>query len=111
MRRNDVLIHEDDKLIDFNIDTSSESFCRAIKGYYDFQPVDPNDENSNETEPKKTYDYISPMASKYGIIWGEPIHDERYSDLNGIKEACRQKQESTRIRVHSSSMQSYLMSL
>src|SRR5699024_9240690 len=38
---------------------------------------------------------ISPMASKYGVFWGEPIWDERFDTLDGIKEACREKQEST----------------
>lgn len=95
VRRNDVLIHEDDNLVDLNIDTDTGSFCTAIKGYYDFQAVDGNDEDTSEKEPRKTYDYISPMASKYGIHWGEPIHDERYSTLEGIQEATRLKQEST----------------
>src|SRR5699024_10360763 len=49
----------------------------------------------SEKEPTKTYDYISPMASKYGVYWGEPIHDERYSTLEGIREATRLKQEAT----------------
>src|SRR5699024_10233525 len=93
--RNDVLIHEDDNLVDLNIDTDTGSFCTAIKGYYDFQAVDGNDEDTSEKEPTKTYDYISPMASKYGVYWGEPIHDERYSTLEGIREATRLKQEAT----------------
>ncbi|WP_020007414.1 phage tail protein [Salinicoccus albus] len=91
-QRNDVLIHEDDNLIDFNITTDTDSFCTAIKGYYDFQG---DDDEGSDKEPTKTYEYISPMAEKYGVIWGEPIHDERYSTLDGIQEALKTKQEST----------------
>ena len=43
----------------------------------------------------RSYDYISPMASKYGVIWGEPIHDERFDTLAGIQAATKQKQEAT----------------
>ena len=94
VQRNDVLIHEDDNLIDFNINTDTGSFCTAIKGYYRFR-VPAGSEDSTEKEPTRTYDYISPMASKYGVIWGEPIHDERFDTLEGIQAATKQKQEST----------------
>ncbi|WP_411842163.1 phage tail protein [Salinicoccus sp. HZC-1] len=93
IKRDDIIIHEDDNLIDLSIDTDTGSFCTAIKGYYDFQET--GGEDSTEKEPQKVYDYISPMASKYGVYYGEPIYDERYSDLEGIKEACKIKQEST----------------
>lgn len=93
LQRDDIIIHEDDNLIDLSIDTDTGSFCTAIKGYYAFQSS--GGEESTEKEPTKTYDYISPMASKYGVYWGEPIYDERYSSLEGIKEACKIKQEST----------------
>lgn len=93
LQRDDIIIHEDDNLIDLSIDTDTSSFCTAIKGYYAFQSS--GGEDSTEKEPTKTYDYISPMASKYGVYWGEPIYDERYRSLEGIKEACKIKQEST----------------
>lgn len=94
VKRNDVFIHEDDNLVDFNITTDTGSFCTAIKGYYRFRvPADSGD--STEKEPTREYDYISPMASKYGVIWGEPIHDERFDTLEGIQAATKQKQEST----------------
>ena len=94
VQRNDVLIHEDDNLVDFNITTDTGSFCTAIKGYYRFR-VPAGSGDSTEKEPTRTYDYISPMASKYGVIWGEPIHDERFDTLAGIQAATKQKQEST----------------
>src|SRR5699024_6148000 len=94
VQRNDVFIHEDDNLVDFNITTDTGSFCTAIKGYYRFR-VPAGSEDSTEKEPTRTYDYISPMASKYGVIWGEPIHDERFDTLSGIQAATKQKQEST----------------
>ena len=94
VQRNDVFIHEDDNLVDFNITTDTGSFCTAIKGYYRFRgPAGSGD--STEKEPTRTYDYISPMASKYGVIWGEPIHDERFDTLAGIQAATKQKQEAT----------------
>ena len=94
VQRNDVFIHEDDNLVDFNITTDTGSFCTAIKGYYRFR-VPAGSGNSTEKEPTRTYDYISPMASKYGVIWGEPIHDERFDTLEGIQAATKQKQEAT----------------
>lgn len=94
VQRNDVFIHEDDNLVDFNITTDTGSFCTAIKGYYRFR-VPEGSGNSTEKEPTRTYDYISPMASKYGVIWGEPIHDERFDTLEGIQAAAKQKQEAT----------------
>ena len=94
VQRNDVFIHEDDNLVDFNITTDTGSFCTAIKGYYRFR-VPAGSEDSTEKEPTRTYDYISPMASKYGVIWGEPIHDERFDTLAGIQAATKQKQEAT----------------
>ena len=94
VQRNDVFIHEDDNLVDFNITTDTGSFCTAIKGYYRFR-VPAGSEDSTEKEPTREYDYISPMASKYGVIWGEPIHDERFDTLEGIQAATKQKQEAT----------------
>ena len=94
VQRNDVFIHEDDNLVDFNITTDTGSFCTAIKGYYRFR-VPAGSGDSTEKEPTQTYDYISPMASKYGVIWGEPIHDERFDTLEGIQAATKQKQEAT----------------
>ena len=94
VQRNDVFIHEDDNLVDFNITTDTGSFCTAIKGYYRFR-VPTGSGDSTEKEPTRTYDYISPMASKYGVIWGEPIHDERFDTLEGIQAATKQKQEAT----------------
>ena len=94
VQRNDVFIHEDDNLVDFNITTDTGSFCTAIKGYYRFR-VPAGSGDSTEKEPTQTYDYISPMASKYGVIWGEPIHDERFETLEGIQAATKQKQEAT----------------
>ena len=94
VQRNDVFIHEDDNLVDFNITTDTGSFCTAIKGYYRFR-VPAGSGDSTEKEPTRTYDYISPMASKYGVIWGEPIHDERFDTLAGIQAATKQKQEAT----------------
>lgn len=94
VQRNDVFIHEDDNLVDFNITTDTDSFCTAIKGYYRFR-TPAGSEDSAEKEPTRTYDYISPMASKYGVIWGEPIHDERFDTLAGIQAATQEKQEST----------------
>lgn len=94
VQRNDVFIHEDDNLVDFNITTDTGSFCTAIKGYYRFR-VPAGSGDSTEKEPTRTYDYISPMASKYGVIWGEPIHDERFDTLECIQAATKQKQEAT----------------
>ena len=92
--RNDVIIHEDDNLEDLSIDIDSSSFCTAINGYYDFQkPKDTKD--GEELVPTKEFPYISPMAEKYGVIWGEPIHDERFSNLDAIKAACKEKQENS----------------
>lgn len=65
VQRNDVMIHEDDNLVDFNITTDTGSFCTAIKGYYRFR-APAGSEDGSEKEPTRTYDYISPMASKYG---------------------------------------------
>ena len=94
VQRNDVFIHEDDNLVDFNITTDTGSFCTAIKGYYRFR-VPAGSGDSTEKEPTRTYDYISPMSNKYGVIWGEPIHDERFDTLEGIQAATKQKQEAT----------------
>ena len=94
VQRNDVLIHEDDNLIDFNINTDTGSFCTAIRYYYDFKSTG---EGESETEkvPTKNDVYISPMASKYGVHYGEPIYDERFSVKANAMEAAKQKQEST----------------
>lgn len=95
VKRNDIFIHEDDNLIDLNISTDTSSFCTAIRGYYRFRVPEGGGDESSEKEPTREYEYISPMAAKYGVIWGEPIWDERYDTEDGIKEACRLKQEST----------------
>lgn len=84
--RRDIMIHEDDNLLDLQIDTDTSSFCTAIRGYYDFD----DDEN-----PRQHTDYISPMADKYGVYWGQPVVDDRFNDVDAVREACRKKQEST----------------
>ena len=94
VQRNDVLIHEDDNLIDFNINTDTGSFCTAIRYYYDFKSTGEG-ESETEKEPTKNDVYISPMASKYGVHYGEPIYDERFSVKANAMEAAKQKQEST----------------
>ena len=94
VQRNDVLIHEDDNLIDFNINTDTGSFCTAIRYYYDFKATGDSEE-STEKEPTKNDVYISPMASKYGVHYGEPIYDERFSVKSNAEQAAKEKQEST----------------
>ena len=94
VQRNDVLIHEDDNLIDFNINTDTGSFCTAIRYYYDFKATGEG-ESETEKKPTKNDVYRSPMADKYGLHFGEPIHDERYSVKANAREAAKQKQEST----------------
>lgn len=94
VQRNDVLIHEDDNLIDFNINTDTGSFCTAIRYYYDFKSTGEG-ESETEKKPTKNDVYISPMASKYGVNYGEPIYDERFSVKANAMEAAKQKQEST----------------
>ena len=94
VQRNDVLIHEDDNLIDFNINTDTGSFCTAIRYYYDFK-ANGDSEESTEKEPTKNDVYISPMASKYGVHYGEPIYDERFSVKANAEQAAKEKQEST----------------
>ena len=94
VQRNDVLIHEDDNLIDFNINTDTGSFCTAIRYYYDFKATGDSEE-STEKEPTKNDVYISPMASKYGVHYGEPIYDERFSVKANAEQAAKEKQEST----------------
>src|SRR5699024_4136634 len=70
------------------------SFCTAIKGYYRFR-VPAGSGDSTEKDPTRTYHYISPMASKYGDNWGEPIHDERFDNLEDSKAGPQEKQEYT----------------
>ena len=94
VQRNDVLIHEDDNLIDFNINTDTGSFCTAIRYYYDFKATGDSEE-STEKEPTKNDVYISPMANKYGVHYGEPIYDERFSVKANAEQAAKEKQEST----------------
>ena len=94
VQRNDVLIHEDDNLIDFNINTDTGSFCTAIRYYYDFKATGDSEE-STEKEPTKNDVYISPMASRYGVHYGEPIYDERFSVKTNAEQAAKEKQEST----------------
>ena len=94
VQRNDLLIHEDDNLIDFNINTDTGSFCTAIRYYYDFKATGDSEE-STEKEPTKNDVYISPMASKYGVHYGEPIYDERFSVKTNAEQAAKEKQEST----------------
>ena len=94
VKRNDVLIHEDDNLIDFNINTDTGSFCTAIRYYYDFKSTGEG-ESETEKEPTKNDVYISPMASKYGVHYGEPIYDERFSVKANAEQAAKEKQEST----------------
>ena len=94
MQRNDLLIHEDDNLIDFNINTDTGSFCTAIRYYYDFKATGDSEE-STEKEPTKNDVYVSPMASKYGVHYGEPIYDERFSVKANAEQAAKEKQEST----------------
>lgn len=94
VQRNDLLIHEDDNLIDFNINTDTGSFCTAIRYYYDFKATGDSEE-STEKEPTKNDVYISPMASKYGVHYGEPIYDERFSVKANAEQAAKEKQEST----------------
>ncbi|WP_271401434.1 phage tail protein [Salinicoccus roseus] len=84
--RRDIMIHEDDNLLDLQIDTDTSSFCTAIKGYYDF------DDDGN---PQQNTEYISPMADKYGLYWGQPVVDDRFNDIDAVREACRKKQEGT----------------
>ena len=93
-QRNDLLIHEDDNLIDFNINTDTGSFCTAIRYYYDFKATGDSEE-STEKEPTKNDVYVSPMASKYGVHYGEPIYDERFSVKANAEQAAKEKQEST----------------
>lgn len=94
VQRNDLLIHEDDNLIDFNINTDTGSFCTAIRYYYDFKAT-VDSEETTEKEPTKNDVYISPMASKYGVHYGEPIYDERFSVKANAEQAAKEKQEST----------------
>lgn len=93
-QRNDLLIHEDDNLIDFNISTDTGSFCTAIRYYYDFKSTGEG-ESETEKKPTKNDVYISPMASKYGVHYGEPIYDERFSVKANAEQAAKEKQEST----------------
>lgn len=92
VQRNDVFIHEDDNLVDFNITTDTGSFCTTIEYYYDFKKVDGGD---SEKKPTKKDVYRSPMADKYGEQPGEPIYDERFSIKENARLAAKQKQEST----------------
>ena len=94
VQRNDVLIHEDDNLIDFKINTDTGSFCTAIRYYYDFKATGEG-ESETEKKPTKNDVYISPMASKYGVHYGEPIYDERFSVKANAEQAAKEKQEST----------------
>lgn len=84
--RRDIMIHEDDNLLDLQIDTDTSSFCTAIRGYYDF------DDDGN---PQQNTEYISPMADKYGVYWGQPVVDDRFNNRDAVREACRKKQEGT----------------
>ena len=92
VQRNDVFIHEDDNLVDFNITTDTGSFCTTIEYYYDFKKVDGGD---SEKKPTKKDVYRSPMADKYGEQPGEPIYDERFSIKENARLAAKQKQEAT----------------
>lgn len=94
VQRNDILIHEDDNLVDFHINTDTGSFCTAIRYYYDFKSSGEGD-NETEKEPTKNDVYISPMASKYGVHYGEPIYDERFSVKSNAEQAAKEKQEAT----------------
>ncbi|TDM15693.1 phage tail protein [Macrococcus bovicus] len=91
VRRSDIVIHEDDNLINLDIDTDTSSFCTAIECFYDFIKV----EGSDEPQPKGDFFWRSPMVEKYGMILGEPIYDERYKNIASVSEAARLKQEST----------------
>lgn len=84
--RDDLLIHEDDNLINFALDTQSASFCTSVVGYYDFD---------EEGIPRKSVKFTSELAKKYGDIPGEPILDDRYNDETAVYEAARKRQEST----------------
>lgn len=84
--RDDLLIHEDDNLIEFALDTQSASFCTSVVGYYDFD---------EEGIPRKSVKFTSELAKKYGDIPGEPILDDRYNDETAVYEAARKRQEST----------------
>lgn len=84
--RDDLLIHEDDNLLDFQLDTQSASFCTSVVGYYDFD---------EEGIPQKSVKFTSELVEKYGDIPGEPILDDRYNDEMAVYEAARKRQEST----------------
>lgn len=84
--RDDLIIHEDDNLLDFALDTQSASFCTTVKGYYDFD---------DEGFPRQSVTFRSSLADKYGDIPGQPIFDERYNDRDSVYDAARKQQEST----------------
>lgn len=84
--RDDLLIHEDDNLLDFQLDTQSASFCTSVVGYYDFD---------DEGVPRKSVKFTSELANKYGDIPGEPILDDRYNDENSVYEAAKKRQEAS----------------
>lgn len=84
--RDDLLIHEDDNLIDFALDTQSASFCTTVTGYYDFD---------DEGIPRQSTTFRSDLADKYGDIPGEPIMDDRYNDETAVYEAAKKRQEAS----------------
>ncbi|WP_017548669.1 phage tail protein [Salinicoccus carnicancri] len=85
-RRDDLMIHEDDNLIDLQLNTQDDSFCTTVTGYYDFD---------DEGNPQKSVIYRSSLADKYGDIPGEPILDDRYNNRDAVYEAARKRQESS----------------
>lgn len=84
--RDDLLIHEDDNLLDFQLDTQSASFCTSVVGYYDFD---------EEGIPQKSVKFTSELSKKYGDIPGEPILDDRYNDEDSVYEAAKKRQEAS----------------
>lgn len=84
--RDDLLIHEDDNLLDFQLDTQSASFCTSVVGYYDFD---------EEGIPQKSVKFTSELSKKYGDIPGEPILDDRYNDETAVYEAAKKRQEAS----------------
>lgn len=84
--RDELMIHEDDNLIDFSLDTQSSSFCTTVKGYYDFD---------DDGFPRQSVTFRSSLADKYGDIPGQPIFDERFNNRDAVYEAARKQQEST----------------
>lgn len=87
----DVILHEDLNVNSVRIDVDASGFHTWAKGYGDLPEDDLDGDYQLEVE------YVSPLASKYGMIEGPAIKDGNYKHADALTKAVKHQVENSYI--------------